>query len=399
MKALAGHRILLVLALGPLAVLMNACPGDRNTETDRIASLLTSRYEHKMISSGKNFPAVRMQDENRGDLAVLLHAGVPLGEIRQHFGWSEIDMQGRLDELQEAGLVKRTQDGTYVPTLMVMSIRDVDLYLGVPDSLVEEAAALIVDHLPLIRRRYEDVEGLRRVPFDSASLLILSDVLLDNWQIRRIEEQFLGSERPLRAGSRYYYSMQETAPGDSVEAFGIYGNQYRGFGICTVGVYGNRRANNPRNFLTLAVDDVQRLFGTRPDSLLPFQQDVLGQLVEAARDSDFAAASPYARGWEALGWREDGKIVVPVLDREDRALLSGLAQLVTEELLNLLESFRAEITRSYSTSPFGAEVTFQEYFIWWYHLFYTAVTDRLVAGDYITVPAVGIVTYVMVAGE
>jgi len=399
MKALAAHRLTLVLALGPLAVLVNACSGDRDTETDRVASLLTSRYEHKMISSGKNFPAVRIQDEHRGDLAVLLHAGVPLGEIREYFGWSGIDLQERLDELQAAGLVKRTRDGTYVPTLMVLSIRDVDLYMAVPDSLVEEAADLIVDHLPLIRRRCKDIEGLRGVPFHSTSLLILSDVLLDNWQIRRIEGRFLGSERPLRAGSRYYYSMQETAPGDSVEAFGIYGNQYRGFGPYTVGVYGNRRADNPRNFLTLTVDDVQRLFGIRPDSLLPFQQDVLAQLVEAARDSDFAAAVPYARGWEELGWREEGKIVVPVLDRRDRALLSDLAQLVTEELLDLLEGFRPEITRSYSTSPFGVEVTFQEYFIWWYHLFYTAVTDRLVAGGYITVPAAGIATYVMVAGE
>lgn len=362
----------------------------------RVQTLLAREYDYKMISSGQNFPAVNVRREHRGDIAILLHERLPLSSIREHFGWSGQQMQQRLDELVSAELVRRSDAGDYVPTLMVMSLGGVARHVPVPETLVAEAARLLVERLPEVRSRYSAIEGFRHVPFDAATLLVLSDVLLDNWQINAVERGFLRAERPLRAGSRYYYSIQERTPLDPREAFGIYGNQYRQYGSFTVGVYGNRRTNNPLNFITLGGEELESLFGDSPEDVGAYKEELLDHLVAAARDPDVSVPPRLEQGLAALGWLDRERIRVPLLDPDDGDALSAMASLVTDDLLALLERYRPEITRAYEVSPYAREITFEEYFMWWYHLFYTEVTDRLVAQGHISMPAAGITTYLIV---
>ena len=127
------------------------------------------------------------------------------------------------------------------------------------------------------------------------------------------------------------------------------------------------------NFLTLGQDELEQLFETRPDTVRVFKQELLKHVVEAARGSGSLVPATYRAGLEALGWVRGGKIVVPVLDSEANAALSSMADRVTDDLVTLLERYRSEVTQAYEASPFGREITFEEYFMWWYHLFYTAV--------------------------
>ena len=73
--------------------------------------------------------------------------------------------------------------------------------------MIEETVALIEGNLEEIRRLYFDSPGLSRTPLEQASLLVLSNVMLDNWQINAVEDRFLRAERPLRNGKRYYLSL------------------------------------------------------------------------------------------------------------------------------------------------------------------------------------------------
>ncbi|MGD8496313.1 MAG: hypothetical protein PVF05_08995 [Gemmatimonadales bacterium] len=385
-----------LLVVPALLVAAPAPAQDLSDYVDRRIELLLGRpYDHKMISSGQNFPSVNVQERHRGELIILLRDGIPASSIRSHFGWSEAEAAARLAELVEAALVRREADGKYVPTVMVMSLGDVARYMPVSETLVAETAALITNRLPEIRRRYAAIDGFRHVPFEAASLLVLSDVLLDNWQINAVEREFLAAERPLRAGSRYYYSIQERAPLDPREAFGIYGNQYRGFGSATVGVYGNRRTDNPANFQTLDADDIERLFSVRPESASAFKEELLTRLVAAQNDVASLSANDRS-GLAKLGWMRDGEIAIPVLDDRDDEALSAMADEMTPDLIALLEAHRSEVTRAYSASPYAAEVTFEEYFMWWYHLYYTAVTDRLIAEGTVALPESGLTTYLFV---
>jgi len=391
-------KTLSLLLIAPSLLLATPCQAQEAQDYagQRINELLSRQYDHKMISSGQNFPAINVQREHRGDLIILLREGIPLPSIRGHFDWSEAEMQQHLNELVTAGLVRRTEADEFIPTVMVMSLGDVARYMSVPESLLEEAAELVVQHLPEVQRRYAEISSFRNVPFESASLLILSDVMLDNWQINAVESGFLQAERPLRAGSRYYYSIQEKAPLALTEAFGIYGNQYRGYGSVTVGVYGNQRTNNPLNFLTLGPEELEQLFGVRPDTVRVFKQELLKDVVDAAQGSRDALSPKNRSGLEALGWERAGQFLIPVLDEEASAALSNMASLVTNDLVALLERYRPAVRQAYEESPYSREVTFEEYFMWWYHLFYTDVTDRLIAEGYIVDPESGITTYLIV---
>jgi len=362
----------------------------------RIGELLARDYEYLLISSGRNFPALNMARDHRGELTLLLHERVALSAIQSHFGWSRPEMQRRLDEMVEADLLRVNDGDRYVPAIMVMSIEDAAGYVRVPTSIVDEAAALIVSRLPDVRRQYGEVAGLRPMPFEAASLLVLSDVLLDNWQIDTVEARFLQARRPLRAGSRYYYSMLEKEPSSSTEAFGIYGNQDSGYGTVHVSVYGNRRPGNALNFLALDRDGLERVFGTRPDSVHAFKREMVRQFVETTLRSD-EARPDYLPGFEALGWVREGKLRVPVLSDGDDAALYRMASLVSDDLIALLERSRASLTTAYAASPYAQEITFNEYFMFWYHLFYTAVTDRLIEEGVIIPPPTGIITYLTVS--
>jgi hypothetical protein len=140
---------------------------------------------------------------------------------------------------------------------------------------------------------------------------------------------------------------------------------------------------------------VEQLFGVRPDSIRVFKQALLTNVVEAALSSETALVPTYHEGLEALGWGQAGQVLIPVLDKEASAALSDMASLITDDLVALLERYRPAVTQAYEGSPYSRQVTFEEYFMWWYHLFYTDVTDQLIAEGYIAKPESGITTYLI----
>lgn len=352
-----------------------------------IAAVLERSWDHKLISSGDNFPGLNLYDEHRGDLLVLLHEGVSPEAIRRHFGWDETVWARRIAELIAEGMAREDAGGRVRPGVMVMTASSVADHLPVSADLVAAAAALVEefeashDAWPL---GLSPSEGVR---WEAASLLLLSDVLLDNWQIRRVERDVLGAERPLRGTSRYYYAIQEHAHPDSVEAFGIYGNQVRQYGPYTVGVYGNRRQQVPQ-IHTLSAERRAALFGRGVTT-----EAILDTLVHAVEVGQALPASMQS-GFDALGWQVGPAPTVVMLSPSDAEAFSELASAFAPDWIALLRSNLGALRTAYAASPYAEEVTFEEYFMWWYHLFYTAVTERLVRGGVITSPGAGVMTYI-----
>lgn len=355
-----------------------------------ITEVLDRQWEHKMISSGRNFPSVSLTREHRGDLLVLLHEGIPLQAIRAHFGWSVADLEQRSAALESAGVIRREEAGRLIPTVMVMSVGDVIRHMPLPSALIEDSVDLIEWHLPEVQRLYARSAGLQAIPFETMSLLIVSNVLLDNWQINTVENRFLGVERPLRDGSRYYYSLQEDISWDGKEAFGIYGNQYRSYGQNLVGVYGNRRNDNVMNLIGLDSEGIQSIFGVIPDTVDAFKREALAAFVGAVR-GEAPLSGALRSGFESLGW--SGR-TIPVLSERDEQVLDEMAALLAPDLIGLLERYRSVLMDAYLASPYGTTVSFEEYFMWWYHVYYTEVTDLLIERGVIQYPESGIVSYV-----
>ena len=91
----------------------------------------------------------------------------------------------------------------------------------------------------------------------------------------------------------------------------------------------------------------------------------------------------------------DGAATVPVITPDENRALSRMAAAVLPQLLALLERHQTDIRAAFDDSPYADEVTFEEYFMWWYHLYYTAVTDRLISEGHVERPGAGITSYVI----
>lgn len=358
-----------------------------------IERILASNYEFKMISSGRNHPTVDIRADHLGEICILLHQRVPVDEIKKYFHWSDQELQSRLDILLREDLIKRDDRFGYLPSFMVITLEDGKRLARRSGDLEKQVNRLIINKLPELRRRYDEIDGLRGMPFQKASLLILSNVLLDNWQIRSVERRFLKAERPLRNGMRYYYSIQEKVKAAPTEAFGIYGNMSSGFGSASVSLYGNQRQG--LNFITIEKPQLKEWFGM-DDSEDPreFKQKLVEEILRLSSNSHEALSEPHKKGFEKLELIENGKLIVPVFYEGDDRKLSEMAGLIADELVRLLEKHRSGLERSYRESAYAQEVSFEEYSIWWYHFFYTAVTESLIAKGYITKPPTGAFTYI-----
>ena len=135
-----------------------------------------------MISSGPNRPGISLGQHNRLELCILLHHRIPTRAIRWHFDWSAETLQGELKMLLGEGLIKADGRNGYLPTIMVVSLGDAARHMPIPQSILDETVGLILESLPEVRRRYAGLPGFAHVPFANASLLILSDVLLEPWR-------------------------------------------------------------------------------------------------------------------------------------------------------------------------------------------------------------------------
>jgi len=355
----------------------------------RIEQSLARNWSHKRIAAGENGPRLNLEESRRQTLLVLLHEGIPPSAIARHEHWSDQQLQAGIEELVQSGLLREISPGVFLPTVLVMSVGEVARSMPVDPLLVERASDLIRARLPELQQRYGRLESASEVPFESASLFLLSNVMLDNWQIRNVESRVLQAERPLRQGGRFYYSIQEDLT-DGREAFSIYGNHVRSYGDRVVGVYGNQREENPANFHLLTKDRLDQLFGPAASTQTVDQRK--RQLTEL-----FLKREPGARaGFEQLGWLKGGRSQVLTLRMPQLKQLDSMAELVTSDLVNLLLNHRPALERLYRNSPYSEEVSFNEYFLWWYHLFYSAVTDHLYSSGVIKIPASGISTYLVI---
>lgn len=353
------------------------------------------RFEGAQISAGANRPGLPMRD-GYDTLLAHLFLRIPAEQSARLLGLTAAQRDERIAALVQERLARRLANGEVRPTALVASDREVSRYLRVHPGVVRATADAVEAALPEVRRRYDELPGFAHLPFEDASLLILSNVLLDNWQIDRVEAEFLRAERPLRGGGRYYYSVLEVRPNTSVERYGIYGNHSESVGPATISLYGNQRYAGPTNLVTLSRNDFVQLFGFPEGTEVSEAQAVLaGDLLRRWRDP--TAATPEARenGLRALRLIDGaGRVAIPILAAEDERGLNEMAAAFAPTLLSILEGHRAELMRQYRASPYAADgVSFLEYTIWWYHFYYTAATDLLAERGHIRMPPASTMTY------
>jgi hypothetical protein len=317
----------LKILIAVLAVTILASCSFKNNRT--VDNILNSSFRVYQIS-GYQGPKIDIKKDSLAQFLTALHYRIPLSDIESALKWGSETREKHIDALIENKLLTKKGD-YYQPTLGIFTLERGKRLEEEAQKVANEIADSISNWLPEIKEIHNEMNISQHYDFRELSLFYLSNVILDNFQIRRVEEEFLNQDRPLRNGSRYYLAIVEDEPSNKTEPFGIYGN--RGLlwnDSIGISVYGNKRMKSN------------------------------------------------------VGWDNYKDKDIHVFDEHDTQLITHkMPDVFFPCLLDILNKNKASFESTYHELNFDEEVSFEEFFIFWYHWIYTETTDILIARDVI----------------
>lgn len=324
-----------------------------------------------MISSGDNSPSIKIKGTKLQYLLVMLHLGFESNIVKMVLGWTNEEFEERINSLEVEGLLKQT-GGRYYPTCMVITACEGKKLYNLCESLIKQTLKIIENHSNQIEWFSKRIDAFNHLSKESYSLLLYSGVLLDFGQINYIEENYLKKKRPLRNKKRYYYAIQEQELPD-IEAFGMYGNTYLDLGEVQIGLYGNSRYST-LNLITANNEIFEEYFQNTNTYINYKKKQLVKGFVAADRQKDLHLNVVY----EKLGLYQNSQPVIPVFKRTDLSTLNEIANTISEDLVLLFNENDKPLKQYFASSRYSKEITYEEFFIWWYHFFYTKVTEELI---------------------
>lgn len=346
--------------------------------------MLQSQFEHKMISRGLNFPEFDFTKDNLDRICIGLHLGYSEEHLMRELSISQVQWKNSIDLLYSAGLIKKEEE-RYVPTFPVITHESGQQLYQLSITIGNNIVSLIKLNANRIQQETFKIPALHHFEFADLSLFIMSDVLLDFVQIDYVEQLFLKSDRPLRNGKNYYYGLLEKHADQQLEPFGIYGNHCVPIGSTYYCIYGNNRYNQPLLPL-FSKEQVCTLFGPELSENKAAIPTIIDHIIQSSSGNG-SIDSEIRKGLEQLHLWKNGKLMIPVLTNEEYQALHRIAKLITADMIKLFEDYRSMLVQAYHASPFAAETSFEEYFIWYYHFLYSYVTDQLIELNVIQLPS------------
>jgi len=312
-----------------VVIIFASCSANNNRTVDDI---LDSKFRVYQIS-GFQGPNIDIKKDSLAEFLTALHYNIPLAEIERELEWSSETTGRHINALMENKLLAKKGDD-YQPNLGIITLERGILLEEKAQNAANEIADSISAWLPEIKEIHNESHISENHDFRELSLFYLSNVILDNFQIERVEEEFLNQQRPLRNGSRYYLAIVEDDLAGNTEPYGIYGNRGLHWSDSTgIAVYGNQRTESN------------------------------------------------------VGWDNYQDKNIHVFDEHDTQLITQkMPDLFFPTLLAILNRNRPDFEATYHELNFDQEVSFEEFFIFWYHWIYTEATDILIARDIIQEP-------------
>jgi len=287
----------------------------------------------RFINSNDNFPQRHLFAPEYLQLLVGIHNNYPI---------QSMDPTGNLtSELLKEGLLVRGNDGIVYNNSMVIQTSEGQELFALAERYSDSIQNIVISHLMAIKNRTSSIAEFSAQPFLQHSFLILSNVILDNWQIRNIEKLYLREDRPLRGGKRFYIAIMENSQ-NGKDPFGIYGNISRSVEKNLCCFYGNNQKDlSPLDFAEL-----------------PKKNNVF------------------------------------MFSHNANEALSEVALIVRDDLTHFFQSIDEEL-KDYHAKSLWAKLTYGEFFIWWYHFLYTQVTNDLAHSGHLLIPDNGMFPYII----
>lgn len=292
------------------------------------AGAAASNYQKNIISEGDNRPDFSLSNDLE-NLILSIHNRIRPETFIKSNQWSRERYEQEVSFLESKGFIKRTGEEIRI-TCMVVNNEDGNGLYQYAEPISRAVADSILKIKDRVREAYATTRLAENHSWDSMAFFLLSDVLLDNWQIRNVENKFLRAQRPLRHGKHYYAAFLENTSSNR-EAFGIYGNQ----SSRTYSAYGNNRGNIDPSAI---------------EKTLP---------------------------------------TIPKINQSDNMKLKAIAESFAPALLEILETNRSYARDVFQKTGYADEIAFEEFYLWWYHFIYSRATDILAEQGALTIPENG----------
>lgn len=294
--------------------------------TYNIDEVFSKKFQTSLISRGDNLPDFRISKDSINLFLVCLHNDIPTTEFQGKVKFDSLKMQTIIQLLKNKNWLHES-DNKIKPSVFVATKYDGEKLYKYARPISKSIAKSICQKLPELKKKFSETGISKKQSFKEWDFLILSDVLLDNWQIFSVESEFLGtSARPIRHGKNYYASISELTT--DREGFNIYGNQYG-----KISVYGNNR------------------------------------------DKADLTQTKY------------------FVNSHDNKVFFEMAKDFLPELVQILNKNKKYSEKIYNELGYSKEITFEEFYMWWYHFIYTEATDIMSKYKILTIPKDGNFVY------
>jgi hypothetical protein len=315
--------LLLILILGSCTV----------NKENTLKNITNSTFEIKQISRGSNNPDIDISKDSLDLLLIALHYKIPTQEIAKYFNWDNSKTERNTDLLVKNGLLKR-KNNVFIPAMGIFTFETGNILIEKSQKIANEIADSIKIIIPEVKNIHTQMDISKNYSFNDLSFFYLSDILLDMGQIGNVEKEFLKKERPLRNGKRYYLAILEKDTTKNTEPFGIYGNQgLKNDDTIYIGVYGNTRTKSN------------------------------------------------------IGWNDYENKNIHYFNKKDFDIFyNQMPKVFLPTLIDILEKNKPYFINIYTELGYDKEITFNEFFIWWYHFIYSETTSKLVKDKIIKEP-------------
>jgi hypothetical protein len=320
-----------------LLLILGSCTVDNKRA---LKNIINSTFEIKQISKGSNNPDIEISKDSLDLLLIALHCKIPIQEIAKYFNWDNSITEKNTDLLVKNGLLKR-KNNVFIPAMGIFTLETGNILIEKSQKIANEIADSIKIIIPKIKNIHAQMDISKKYSFNDLSFFYLSDILLDMGQIGNVEKEFLKKERPLRNGKRYYLAILEKDTTKNTEPFGIYGNQgLENNDTIYIGVYGNTRTKSN------------------------------------------------------IGWDDYENKNIHYFNKKDFDIFyNQMPNVFLPALIDILEKNKPDFINIYTELGYNKEITFNEFFIWWYHFIYSETTNKLMKDGIIKEPKNGLFYY------
>lgn len=77
------------------------------------------------------------------------------------------------------------------------------------------------------------------------------------------------------------------------------------------------------------------------------------------------------------------------------SILNEIANTISKDLILLCKENEKPLKEYFASSRYAKEITYEEFFIWWYHFFYTQITEELIKQGIISISTQENQTYII----